>query len=269
MTTAAGSRFGNGPEGRASPPTWAFRAGPGPAKPPVVDRIKAYILRSRLKPGDPLPSENELCEIFGAGRSSVREALKVLDALDIVQVRHGHGTFVGRLSLSALVESLSFRGLLSPDDDFRVLSDLVDVRELFERAMASRIIDALLPVHLEQLADLVGEMELRLRLGRDIVAADRSFHALLLQPLANELVAQLSSACWEVHAVVAPHLNIVTAQDEADTVEADRAMVEALRIGDPRRFTEAVRRHYVPVRRRIAAARAEAIARTETAANRA
>ncbi|MEV7211599.1 GntR family transcriptional regulator [Kitasatospora cineracea] len=260
MTTAAGSRFGNGPQRRADPPTWAFRPGPGPAKSPVVDQIKGYILRGRLKPGDPLPSENELCEIFGAGRSSVREAIKVLDALDIVQVRHGHGTFVGRLSLSALVESLSFRGLLSPDDDFRVLSDLVDVRELFERAMAGRIIDALLPVHLEQLADLVGEMEERLRLGRDIVATDRSFHALLLQPLANELVAQLSSACWEVHAVVAPHLNIVTAQDEADTVEAHRAMVEALRIGDARRFTEAVRRHYVPVRRRIAAARAEAVA---------
>ncbi|GAA2086080.1 FadR/GntR family transcriptional regulator [Kitasatospora saccharophila] len=260
MTTAAGSRFGNGPRSRANPPTWAFRAGPGPAKPSVVDQIKGYILQSRLGPGDALPSENELCEIFGAGRSSVREAVKVLDALDIVQVRHGHGTFVGRLSLSALVESLSFRGLLSPDDDFRVLSDLVDVRELFERAMAARIIDALLPVHLEQLAELVGEMELRLQLGRDIVAADRSFHALLLQPLANELVAQLSSACWEVHAVVAPHLNIVTAQDEADTVEAHRAMVEALRIGDARRFTEAVRRHYVPVRRRIAAARAEAVA---------
>lgn len=80
----------------------------------VVEGIKRYILDERLRPGDPLPTEPALCEALGASRSSVREAVKILDALDIVDVRHGHGTYVGRLSLSALVESLTFRGLLSP-----------------------------------------------------------------------------------------------------------------------------------------------------------
>ncbi len=105
-----------------------------------------------------MPTEPALCEALGASRSSVREAVRILDALDIVEVRRGHGTYVGLLSLSALVESLTFRGLLSPDGDFQVLADLVDVRELFERGMADRIIALLTPAGLDRLDALVADM---------------------------------------------------------------------------------------------------------------
>jgi DNA-binding FadR family transcriptional regulator len=163
---------------------------------------------------------------------------------------------VGRLSLSALVEGLTFRGLLSPSDDFRVLSELVDVRELVECGMAERIIASLRPAHLDRLDALVAEMDQELRAGRDVIATDRLFHAALLEPLPNELLGQLSSACWDVHEIVAPHLSMVSVRDQADTATAHRAMAAALRGGDPDAFRRAVHAHYAPVRRRLAAARA-------------
>lgn len=173
-----------------------------------------------------------------------------------MEVRHGHGTYVGRLSLSALVESLTFRGLLSPDDDFQVMADLVDVRELFERGMADRIISSLSTEQLDGLERLVATMrDTGAGEGHGFVAADRAFHALLVEPLGNDLIGQLSMAFWDVYTIVAPHLDGFTHADETATIAAHQNIVDAARAGDVTAFLKALDEHYTPVRRRIAEAR--------------
>lgn len=216
----------------------------------ATDRIKAYILDHHLHAGDALPTEAELMEAIGASRSSVREAIKTLSALDIVEVRHGHGTFVGRLSMSAMVESLAFRSLLSSSSDYTVLADLVSIRQLLEQGLATHIIESFTPEQERGLSALAEAMHDLAERGKPYIEEDREFHLLLLRPLGNELVVQLTGAFWEVQSRVAPTL-AVTEQDWLRTADAHTEIVAATAAGDLDRLHAAIEEHYAPVKDHI------------------
>jgi DNA-binding FadR family transcriptional regulator len=229
-------------------------ARPAPRRQEVVAGIKEYILRNQLKPGDPLPTESELCEAVGASRSSVREAVKTLSALDIVTVRHGHGTFVGSLSLAALVESLAFRGLLTSDEDQRVLGQVVDVRQTLEQGLSAQIIAGLDNQLRDDLAALAEEMTRRAERDEDFLEVDREFHLKLLEPLDNDLVLQLTEAFWQVQAIVAPSL-LTQPSERVLTALRHVAIIDAASTGDAAAFREAIAAHYAPVRASLARAK--------------
>lgn len=212
----------------------------------VTEQIKNFILRNGLTPGDPLPTETELCSELGASRSSVREAIKRLSALDIVEVRHGHGTYVGRLSLNSLVESLTFRGRLSSGDDLATLYELVTVRKVLEQGLGRDIVNGYDEEQHQSLAELVTGMEEAAERGESFVEEDRAFHLMLLAPLNNQLVTQLTGAFWDVQAVVAPLL-LSTEEDARETAAAHRAIIDAAHRGDQAGFVAAVADHYAPI----------------------
>lgn len=216
----------------------------------VADEIKSYILREHLRPGDPLPTENELGTAIGASRSSVREAVQTLAALDIVEVRHGHGTFVGRMSLAALVESLAFRGLLSSEDDRKVLQDLVDVRQMLEVGLGPAIAEGVQGDLRGILETVVDTMELRAKAGEQFFSEDRQFHLLLVEPAGNDLIVQLTGAFWDIHSNVAPRKDPGPAE-LLRTARAHRAILEAAVVGDQHQLTTAIAAHYKPIRLRI------------------
>ena len=114
----------------------------------TADQIKQLIIARGLTPGDPLPTEAELCEELDVSRSSVREAIRTLSTLDIVDVRHGHGTYVGPMSLDPMVEALVFRGVLSPEGSLQSLREVVEVRLALDLSMASKSLVSVSYTHL-------------------------------------------------------------------------------------------------------------------------
>ncbi|KHS52787.1 FadR/GntR family transcriptional regulator [Brevibacterium linens] len=215
------------------------------------DRIKDLILSDGLRPGDLLPTEGELCTRLGVSRSNVREAIRKLSTLDIVDVRHGHGTYVGEMTLDALVEALVFRGVLSPGDDLDALRDVVEVRKALDHGMSEQIVDALKGTENSELKALVDEMTALAAAGKTFPQQDRAFHTGLLAKLGNSLVGQLVAAFWDVHTAVLPKLNVAVASDLEQTAQAHGLMLEAAESGDAEAFRAAITAHYEPIMRAL------------------
>jgi DNA-binding FadR family transcriptional regulator len=213
----------------------------------TAQQIKAYILRNHLRPGDLLPTEAELCETLGVSRSSVREAIRRLATLDIVEVRHGYGTFVGNLTLAPLVEGLVFRGTLSPGDEFRALREVVEVRISLDLAHADALAAVMAGTANPDLERLAAEMEEKAERGEPFLEADREFHSILASKLGNQLFEQLVTAFWEVHSVVAPALGVGSPEGLEDTARAHRAMLTAAEAGDADALRSAITAHFLPL----------------------
>ena len=100
----------------------------------VVNRILDMVRTGNLRAGDRLPSERELIEILGISRPSLREALRALSMLGVIESRHGGGAFVSSLEPRALLAPLDFFLSLSPAN----LADSFESRRVIEVEIVRR-----------------------------------------------------------------------------------------------------------------------------------
>lgn len=217
----------------------------------TAEQIKRLILLSGLRPGDTIPTETDLCQELGVSRSSVREAIRTLATLDIVEVRHGHGTVVGNMSLAPLVETLVFRGVLSPGDDLEALREVVELRCAFDLALTDRVVDAHYGKSDASLAKLVEQMQISADREQPFLLEDRQFHTELLAPIGNQLAGQLVAAFWDIHTAVLPRLDLALPADLRQTAKAHGDILVAAQTGDRDAYRRAVIEHYEPLTRML------------------
>ena len=217
----------------------------------LEERIIELIHERGLEPGAAMPTEPQLMDLLGASRNSVREAIRALQALGIVDIRHGYGTFVGQASLHALSASLAFRIRSRAGQGIRAIHDLVEIRELLETGLIGDVAKARTSeARLSALDALVTAM------AHDL-GADRAFHALLYENCGNELVLQLIGLFWDTYHDVEHLLGDIS--DRTDDIVANhRRIVTALRARDADAARDAMRLHFRDVRIRIAKAEADA-----------
>lgn len=214
----------------------------------AAEGIKEYIRRHRLRPGDPLPAENELCAELGVSRSSIREAVRMLATLDVVEVRHGHGTYVGAMSLAPLVSGMVLRTIIDVEHSRNSLRHLVETRETLDVSLADELADCYRGVEMGALYAIVTTMSARLEGGEGFAKEDREFHRTLLARISNPLIRELSDAFWQVHNEVVPLLGVPTPVNMMQTVRAHAEILDTLQVGDTEGYVAAVHRHYEPLK---------------------
>jgi DNA-binding FadR family transcriptional regulator len=216
----------------------------------VQARIERFIIDSGSKPGDPLPSQQELARALGISMPSLREAMKSLEALGVIEVRHGAGTFVGRFSLDAMVDGLAFRIRLEAGENRRTVSELLEIRMILEQSYIRRVTTEATDAQIAGLYALVDAMDAKAASGLEFAEEDWRFHELLYRPVNNAVLTTLVRAFWQVVDLVKPDLDVAPGSVEV-TAREHRAIVDAIAAHDPERASAAIAGHFAGIRSRV------------------
>lgn len=154
----------------------------------IVAQIMGLIASGDLPPGSRLPSERELCKKFGAGRSSLREALRCLAILGVLNARVGEGTSVARDGGKFLGKIFEWRLITGQHD----IQNLMEVRLVLETLSASNVAQRRSEQELHTLAGLLDRMKLATARPRRFAQLDLDFHVALARASGNTLLFDLT-----------------------------------------------------------------------------
>jgi len=153
----------------------------------VAEQIRRLISSGQLKPGDLLPPERELAVKLGVGRSSIRDAVRTLEVMGILEPRQGHGTVVRDLSTDALVVPLA--SILTRKRE--MVSELLEVRRMLEPALAARAARNASAEEIAEMGRILERHEAKLRRGEQAVDEDGEFHYALALAARNSVVLRV------------------------------------------------------------------------------
>lgn len=212
----------------------------------VGEEIKRHIVQEGLRPGDALEPEGKIAERLGVSRVSVREAIKSLSSLGILESQQGSGVFVREFSFDALLDNLPY-GLLR---DLEKLSEILEIRCVLEKGLVGKAIARLTEERLAALRATLAEMEAKAGAGESISDTDRDFHRQLFADLGNATVLKLLDIFWLAFNKAAQQVAITT-PNPRKTYRDHAAIVEAVAAGDAAGAQEALRNHYADILGRL------------------
>lgn len=208
----------------------------------AAEAIKGLILSGDLGPGDVLPSERELAGMLGISRPSLREAIRVLSAMNVLESRHGGGTYVTSLDPVLLAQPINF--LLKVDS--LGMRHLFEVRRVLE-VEAARIAAARIGEEaLAEIETIVEEATAAIGDPERYAELDFALHTRVVEATENPIYLGLYNSVSE--------FSLESRRSTAKVQKVRRAahqshlrIVAALRAHDPDRAAEAMREHLLAV----------------------
>ena len=214
----------------------------------VQEAVKAYIAANGLAAGMKLPPEGELAEQLGVSRGSVREAMRALESLGIVETRRGIGVFVADFSLAALIDNLAF-GLHGA---LREIAEVLQIRRALEVALIGETVRLASEADIATLRRITERMHARAVQGRSFAEEDQQFHQALFACLGNATLLHLLDVFWLAFFKAADDVTLENA-DPLRTWADHQAIVEAIAARDTALARQRLDTHYDGITGLIAA----------------
>jgi GntR family transcriptional regulator, transcriptional repressor for pyruvate dehydrogenase complex len=201
----------------------------------VAQQIQRMILDGLLKPGDKLPPERELAETFQVSRSSLRDAIRTLELIGLVEPRQGEGTVVRDLNTDSLVNPIATMLVHKRE----LLHELLDLRRMIEPPLTARAAKNCKPEEIAYLEDILKRQKEKVDRGELAVEEDSEFHYAIAQAARNSVVLKVVDVFMDLlresrerslqvegrlRRSFAGHQRILAAIKRRDSVAAERAM---------------------------------------------
>ena len=203
----------------------------------IVEQIETLLEKGQLRPGDQLPPERALADQFQVSRASVREALRTLELLGIVETRAGGGTFVRRVApddLARPLQTLIARG--------HTLQDVIEFRGVVEPAVAALAATRVTPAQLDELRDILVAQQSKVAAGETYADEDTRFHELIGDAAGNELLTTMLGVIWDVRRTSREQWLLTNARAHA-SLEAHHRVYDALARHDAEAARQASAEH--------------------------
>lgn len=192
----------------------------------VAKEIEELIKTEQYQPEDQLPSEFELAESLEVGRGTIREAIKLLAARNVVEIKRGKGTFV--TETPGLTEDPL--GLAYISDKHQLSKDLMEVRLMIEPKVAELAAQRATSEDIQRLTQLSQEIETLIKADEDHTQKDIEFHEAIAKASGNLVVPLLLPV---IQSGVSLFVNLTDRSLKTETIETHRGILEGIKKHDP------------------------------------
>jgi GntR family transcriptional repressor for pyruvate dehydrogenase complex len=213
----------------------------------IAEHLQGQIVGRLLKPGDPLPTERELSESYRVGRSSVREALRMLESRGLIR-SSGSGAFSVAEYGNVLSRSLHF--LLALEG--ATLLELYEVRKVMEVEAAGLAAGRRTDEDLAHMAAAIDDMEGGLSAQDRYIGADLRFHLAVAQATRNRMVLRMMDAVRDLLHRALASIYLIPGSPQRSIMQ-HRGILAAIAAGDAEAARERMREHLLRVERDIRA----------------
>lgn len=202
----------------------------------TADKIITYIIDNNLQVGDKIPNEFELGEVLNVGRSTIREAVRILVSRNVLVIRRGAGTYIAD-NTGVSDDPL---GLAFTKDKYKLAKDLFQVRIILEPEIAAIAANMANERDIEVIKSQCDKVEEMIRRGEDHMYEDVRFHQAIARCTGNSVIEKLIPI---INTSVAVFANITSRQLREETISTHRAIANAIADHNPTDAKHAMTMH--------------------------
>lgn len=204
----------------------------------TADRILQHIVNQGYKAGDKLDNEKTLCTELDVGRSTLREAVRMLASRNILTVKHGSGIYISE-KMGMADDPLGFTFI---ENKSKLVRDLIDFRRMIEPLIAMLAANNATPPQITELEEIESKIEELIKSGETHAVMDAAFHSKIGEMSGNLVMPKIGPI---INNAIDLFINVTGSVLRDETISDHRDIIDAIKSRDPVRASDAMLLHII------------------------